>query len=123
MSNPKAIAQLKIKASEDNDLQYARSLWQDAIFHILRDKLTLFAIIVLFLLAIAATIGPPIVENVLEIEVNRVRVTEKFMAPLEGGHLLGTDDLGRDQFIRLLYGGRISLAIAFSGSLDRKSVV
>jgi peptide/nickel transport system permease protein len=29
------------------------------------------------------------------------------------GHILGTDDLGRDIFVRLLYGGQISLTIAF----------
>jgi peptide/nickel transport system permease protein len=27
------------------------------------------------------------------------------------GHLLGTDDLGRDEFARLIYGGRISIAV------------
>jgi peptide/nickel transport system permease protein len=31
-------------------------------------------------------------------------------------HILGTDHLGRDQLIRLLYGGRVSLAIAYSAS-------
>lgn len=29
------------------------------------------------------------------------------------GHLLGTDDLGRDILARLLYGGRVSLAVGF----------
>jgi len=27
------------------------------------------------------------------------------------GHLLGTDDLGRDEFARLIYGGRVSIAV------------
>jgi peptide/nickel transport system permease protein len=31
-------------------------------------------------------------------------------------HWLGTDALGRDQLSRLLYGGRVSMAIAFTGS-------
>jgi ABC-type dipeptide/oligopeptide/nickel transport system permease subunit len=34
-------------------------------------------------------------------------------APPSSAHLLGTDDLGRDVFSRLLYGARVSLAVAF----------
>jgi len=33
-------------------------------------------------------------------------------------HLCGTDQFGRDIFSRILYGGRISLAIGFSGTLS-----
>jgi peptide/nickel transport system permease protein len=32
-------------------------------------------------------------------------------------HWMGTDDLGRDQFTRILYGGRISLLIGFCAAL------
>lgn len=34
-----------------------------------------------------------------------------FLAPPDGQHILGTDDLGRDTFSRLLYGGRSSLMV------------
>ena len=44
-------------------------------------------------------------------------VTNKFQAPdfSQGlaGHILGTDNMGRDVFTRLVVGGRISLTIAF----------
>ena len=36
--------------------------------------------------------------------------------PLSPGHLLGTDQFGRDTFARILYGGRIDLAIAFGAT-------
>ncbi len=32
------------------------------------------------------------------------------------GHIMGTDQVGRDQFVRLLYGGQVSLLIAFFAS-------
>ena len=40
------------------------------------------------------------------------------LKPFQEGHLLGTDDLGRDLFTRIIYGGRISLTIGlFSTSI------
>ena len=37
--------------------------------------------------------------------------------PPSAGHPMGTDDLGRDMLARVLYGGRISLAVGFSAML------
>ena len=34
-------------------------------------------------------------------------------APMSGNHILGTDEKGMDVFIRLMYGGRISLTLGF----------
>lgn len=47
---------------------------------------------------------------------------DRLQAPLIGGHLLGTDNLGRDVLSRVIYGARISLLIgvaaaALAGSL------
>ncbi len=52
---------------------------------------------------------------------NRIEVTEVLIhhrdineyADPSGEHLLGTDNKGMDVFVRLMYGGRISLAIGF----------
>lgn len=33
------------------------------------------------------------------------------------GHLLGTDDLGRDVFARLIYGGKVSLSVGFLSTI------
>ncbi len=38
-------------------------------------------------------------------------------APPSAAHPLGTDDLGRDMLLRLLYGARVSLAVAFGVAL------
>ena len=38
---------------------------------------------------------------------------EAYLPPLAPGHLLGTDELGRDQLSRVLWGARVSLPVAF----------
>ena len=39
-----------------------------------------------------------------------------FWAPPSAQHLLGTDDVGRDIFVRLLHGGQISLLVGFASA-------
>ena len=38
---------------------------------------------------------------------------DAYLPPLAPGHLLGTDELGRDQLSRVLWGARVSLPVAF----------
>ncbi len=102
--------------SQDEMIQ-VRSLWHDSLIHLFRDRLTIFAFVILAMMTTACFLGPPIIEDVLEVDVEDTRVTDRFKPPGWEGHILGTDHLGRDQLIRLLYGGRISLAIAYISSL------
>src|SRR5207244_1978912 len=83
---------------------------------LLRDRLTTLTLAVLFALTLACVLGTPIVERVFKVDPNRTNVTDRFLPP-DSAHILGTDEYGRDQGIRLLYGGQISLAIAYSASL------
>ena len=105
------VAKLGEEAPQKN-----RTLWQNAVLHILSDRLTLTAMLVLGIMTLLCILGPPVVENVLGLNVNRIDIPNKFLSPGAEGHILGTDHLGRDQLIRLLYGGRVSLAIAYSAS-------
>lgn len=93
-----------------------RSFWNRVIKQILRDRLTLLALSILFIFTVASFFGPTIVENALHVDVEDASVRDRYLPP-SPEHILGTDQLGRDQFIRLLYGGRISLLIAYSASL------
>lgn len=47
------------------------------------------------------------------VEVLKQESLTNTFAPPSGTHLLGTDDKGMDVFVRLMYGGRISLSIGF----------
>jgi len=47
---------------------------------------------------------------------NQIDVLNPLAPPLTPGHFLGTDQFGRDEWSRILYGGRIDLAIAFGAT-------
>jgi peptide/nickel transport system permease protein len=71
----------------------------------------------LLLAAIAALsfAGPP-VGAALGLDPNAVDLLERFAGP-SSDHPLGTDELGRDMLLRLLAGGRVSLAIGIAAAL------
>lgn len=106
-----------VKLNTELAATQARSLWQDAVKHFFRDRLTFLAFAMLMIMTAMCYVVPPVLENVLRIDVNRTNTPARFTMPGVDGHILGTDDLGRDQLIRLLYGGRISLAVAYASSV------
>src|SRR5690606_34053539 len=48
---------------------------------------------------------------------DQINKDDVWLPPLTGGHLLGSDSLGRDLFARLLMGLRVSLAIGFVATI------
>ncbi len=95
----------------------SRSFWRDAFQFILRDRLTMFAITVLLVFTLICTLMPVVFERVFDLDVNSTSIPNRFKQPGESGYILGTDQLGRDQFLRLIYGGRVSLTIAYLASV------
>ncbi len=64
----------------------------------------------------AITLAAPLIEAALGLDANRVDLFARF-APSSAAHPLGTDELGRDLLLRLLYGGQISLAVGLAAAL------
>lgn len=94
-----------------------RALWQDALLHVLQDRLTMLALISLVIMTLLCVLGAFYTEQVLRLDPNETSIPDRFLAPGAENHLLGTDHLGRDQFLRLLFGGRVSLLIAYTSSM------
>jgi peptide/nickel transport system permease protein len=73
------------------------------------------AVVMLAVIAAAAFAGP-LIGAALGLDPNTVDLTSRLAGP-SAGHLLGTDELGRDVLLRLMEGGRISLAIGIAAAL------
>ena len=78
-----------------------------------RRRLTLIAGLALLALAIAAIALAPVLVSQSPTTIDALH---PLAPPLTPGHLLGTDQFGRDVLARILYGGRIDLAIAFGAT-------
>jgi len=91
----------------------ARGLWSDAWRRLRRNRVVLIAMSLIALIAVLAVFGPlisPYADDTLDWQ---------HMAVAPGAvasHWLGTDRLGRDLFVRTLYGVRISLLISLLAS-------
>ncbi|HEY2356932.1 MAG TPA: ABC transporter permease subunit [Phenylobacterium sp.] len=84
-----------------------RSLWDDARRRLMRNRGAVTGMAVLAVLVVAAVFGPYLTPYAYD-QVNK---TDVWLSPLQHGHLIGTDALGRDLLARLLIGLRVSLAI------------
>jgi len=82
---------------------------RDALRRFRRHRLAAVSVIVLALLALAILIGPLL----WRVPINEIDFTARLSAP-SWDHPFGTDDLGQDLLSRMLYGGRISLAVGFA---------
>lgn len=94
-----------------------------ALRRLRRDRLTIFAMVVLFIIALPILLAGPISTYILKTDPNTTNPTTARLLPLfSEGHILGTDDVGRDFASRLLHGGQVSLAIGVLGAIISLSI-
>ena len=103
---------LKVKLEAERTLR-SRSLTDLAIARVWNDRLTLVAIAIIAILTLAS-IAAPLITGILGVDPNTTDASgSKFLPIFSEGHILGTDNLGRDHLARLLYAGQVSLFIGF----------
>ena len=85
--------------------------WQDARKRLMRDPLAVLGLIVIAVILLMAVFGPMFSQY--EYDAQDFMVSNE---PPSMSHWFGTDMFGRDIFVRVLYGARISLAVGFLAS-------
>jgi peptide/nickel transport system permease protein len=76
----------------------------------LRHRLAVLGVVLIALLGVGAAGAPWLAPY----DPDDIDITARYTAPLEPGHLIGTDDLGRDVLSRLMHAGRISLSVGIA---------
>ncbi len=106
-----------ITIEESMDARDARITAGDYALAIVRDKVTLIAVIFLAAL-IVITIGA---EFLAPHKPTGLNLGDRLLPPFSTGrkgefYLFGTDELGRDLFSRLIYGARVSVSVGLLGA-------
>jgi peptide/nickel transport system permease protein len=86
----------------------AREAWR----RFRRHKLAVAGLVVLLAMVLLVVVGPVF----WTVAINDIDFSARLKSP-SVGHPFGTDDLGQDLFARMLYGGRISLAVGLAAMM------
>jgi len=89
-----------------------RTLWGDVWVQFRKHKLAMFGATILTFMVFSVLIGP----FIYTVDPEYIDFSVANLPP-SAEHPLGTDNLGRDQLARNLYGGRISIAVGIAAML------
>lgn len=90
----------------------SNSPWAEAWRRFQRHRLAYWSLWLLGLMVLAVLLGPLF----YKVGINDIDFKARLASPT-ANHAFGTDDLGRDLLARMLYGGRISLAVGMAAML------
>jgi oligopeptide transport system permease protein len=93
------------------EIEQGTSLWRDAARRFLKNRMAVFGLAFVTLLAITALLAPWFVQSYSEQNLDYGAKSPN------SEHWMGTDVLGRDLLSRVLYGSRISLAVGVCATL------
>lgn len=93
-------------ALDPDQIEAGTSLWADAWSRLRKNRLALLSFWMLIAIALFCFLGPFLVST--EYIDQDLQQT---LQPPGTTHFFGTDDLGRDQFVRVMVGGRVSLGV------------
>lgn len=91
------------------------SVWSKRWQRFRHNRLAMISLVFLLVLTVACAMAGPI-EYFAGIDANATNLLQRFRPP-SAQHWLGTDELGRDVLIRLLYGGQVSIAVGLLATL------
>lgn len=112
-----------IKLREEQDRKRrSETVTRRALRRIRHDPLTMIALIFLLVVTLLTVLAAPISTHILHVDPETTNPSERLLPPGSPGHILGTDDLGRDYASRLLFGGQIAIAIGFFGAIVSLSI-
>ena len=86
-------------------------LWTDAWQRFRRNRVAVAGLILITVLILIAILSPFLAQFGVITDPLKQDVANIEVGPGQAGHLLGSDELGRDTFSRLMYGSRISLTV------------
>jgi ABC-type dipeptide/oligopeptide/nickel transport system permease subunit len=85
----------------------SRGFWRGSLHRLARNRFAVVALIGLALMTLLSFCAP-LIAHVLGVERDAMELTNQYQPPT-ARHWFGTDEFGRDFFVRVLYGGQISI--------------
>jgi peptide/nickel transport system permease protein len=101
------------------DARASRSLWSNALYKLRHDRLTIMALALLLLLALLSILAPVFADNLFHYKFEQQDLFHTYEQPTldPPAYLLGSDEVGRSQVVRLLFGGQVSLFVGFVAAI------